>query len=76
MTFRIFSGKKKKFMHKAKAVNMQQVLMQACSFKSFCNYHDVFDMNKGTIISNKNNLFNLYAHGIGIDSPVLIINKN
>jgi hypothetical protein len=79
MMFRIFSRRKKLISNKkikAEAVAMQQVLSQASSFKSFCNYSEAFDMNRRTMITGKNNLLHLYAHGIGIDSPVFIINKN
>ena len=79
MMFRIFSRRKKLISNKkikAEAVAMQQVLSQASSFKSFCNYSEAFDMNRRTMITGKNNLLQLYAHGTGIDSPVFIINKN
>jgi hypothetical protein len=79
MIFRIFSRRKKLISNKkvkAEVVAMQQVLSQSSSFKSFCNYSEVFDMNRRTMIRTKNNLLHLYAHGTGIDSPVFIINKN
>jgi hypothetical protein len=79
MRFKIFSGRKKLMSNKkikAEAITMKQALSQASSFKSFCNYSEVFDMNRRTMITKRNNLLHLYAHGIGIDSPVLIINKN
>jgi len=79
MTFRIFSAKRKLILNKknkAVVIAMQQMLSHASSFQSFCNYNEVFDMNKKALITKRNNLFQLYAHGIGIDSPHLIINKN
>ena len=80
MTFRIFSGRKKKPIPnkkiKAEVVTMQQMLTQVCSFKSFCKYNEVFDMNKRTAVTKRNSLFQLYENGIGLDSPHLIINKN
>ena len=79
MTFRLFS-KKRRFLSnrklKAEARAMKQVLLNTCSFQSFCNYSEVFDMNKRAIITKRNNLFQLYAHGIGLDSPFFIVNKN
>ena len=80
MIFRMFSGKNKKLtlkkQMKAEVISLGQVLKQARSFQSFCDYNEVFDMNRKAIVKRKNNLFQLYAHGIGIDSPHLIFNKN
>jgi hypothetical protein len=80
MTFRIFSGKKKmsttgKKLRKER-VSMQEMLLQACSFSSFCKYNEVFDLNKRAQVTKRNNLLRLYTYGIGINSPHLIINKN
>ena len=80
MIFRIFSSKKKKLRRdqktKAEKIEIQEMLKQAGSFKSFCDYTEVFDMDKRTMIRKRNNLFKLYANGIGINSPMLVINKN
>jgi hypothetical protein len=61
---------------RTEASTMQKMLIQVSSFKSFCTYSEVFDFDKRTMIKKKNNLLHLYANGIGIDSSVLIINKN
>jgi hypothetical protein len=61
---------------KAEATTLQKILIQVSSFKSFCESIEVFDMNKRTMITKRNSLFELYAHGIGIDSPFFIITKN
>ncbi len=75
--FKIFSRKKKKdAATKKPAITLQQMLNQSFSFKSFCNYNEVFDMHKRTLVTKKNDLFQLYECGIGIDSPHFIINKN
>jgi hypothetical protein len=62
--------------NKAEATTIQKILMRVSSFKTFCDSTEVFDMNKRTMITKRNNLFDLYSHGIGIDSPVFIITKN
>ena len=80
MIFRIFSSKKKKLQRdqkiKAKKIEIQEMLKQAGSFKSFCDYTEAFDMDKRAMVRRRDNLFKLYVHGIGINSPVLVVHKN
>jgi hypothetical protein len=75
MQLKFFKRKKIKLPVK-EIPTIQQIFSQATSFRAFCDNSEVFDINRHKVIKKRKTLFQIYAHGIDVDSPVFIISKN
>ncbi len=56
--------------------SIYQMLLDGNSFKSFCANNEVYDICKHKVIKKRNRLFQLYANDTGINSVIVILNKN